>query len=1301
MDLYGELRSFFTEKALSALDRAASLGAPDQPVDTLDVLLAVKELDAAADWQRIWLHFHEPDPADAARYQDPAPHAGDWWNSRPITVTCACALRASVGLACNSVPSLVPISTGTLALCLIGDSATAACRALWVRSEDDHTELLELAQETLVQGHWDDIKSVLAACYAVPDPPTPDGLDADDPDIRRFLDYHADMIQALVGVLNEFLRAPSAGQSSALIAEHPELLSVAAAEIIEKSVGDAQQAEDLASVEHLRERQAFLRNYRQLTNRPPRETAGTGRPAGAAQEDDDEAAAAWEDGDEVAAARNAPAMPDLSETSALEARLRRLQADSNPKLVLRPGALTDAAKLLASVDELRSHGRLLLMVGGLHYMRWAAYDDRGEDRQVELMVAMALFAPLRVGHGRLLHRRFRKFLDRERRKRPQPGDQPASTALRAYLSAAPPADHAWAELLWQISQLLYREYQRAGKEPLLSESIALLRHAVARTQKDDPDYPERAAVLGSTLLVRHQLTGQSADLDEALAELRSGATDLPDSGNLRQGLLSARGSGLHSLFAAGGDLGALDAAITAHRAALRNLSADDAEYATLALRLAAALLRHHGRTRQAGSLEEAIGTLRDAREAAIRHGEQAPAVLAALANNLSVALTARYEETNDEADLDQAITEAERAVSVADDDDDRASAHGTLGIALIARYVRYAHVEPVSLPSPAYHVEMLRDLLDRAVEHLRTAVRLTPDHSPERATALANLGIGLLNAREAGAPRKYLRKARKAFDAVAVGASGTAPVRALASLVAGRLAADDEDWLAATDRLEAAIDLLAVAVPRGLRREDREYELSKLRDLGCDAAACAWRYGDTERAVSLFERGRGVLLAQEMGAPTELGRLREHDAALARDFTALQNKMARAERRDLVSDPADWRQQTAAEERVVLQARWEGLLARIRAEAGFQGFLKPPEKADLLAVGREGPVILLNVSRYGCAAFVVRDGTVAGIELPGLTPAKARGMVTELLTATDRETVSPLAAQSRLVRLLGWLWDDVVGPVLDQLGITARLDPAAQAAGPRIWWCPAGMLSFLPLHAAGHHDTRFDVVPRTVIDRVISSYTPTIRVLERARQAPGQAAGRMLIVAPGNAGTGGLGLARDDHGAPGRPLREDVTVLADAAATPVAVRAALPDHSRVHFACHAASDLNDPSASYLELYGRERLAVSEVTALRLRHAEFAFLGACSTYQGGPTLADEAIHLGGAFQLAGYRHVIATLWPIKDTPTAARITEAVREGSAAPGGVTATAASLHAATRRERDRAPDAPSLWAPYLHSGG
>jgi CHAT domain-containing protein len=312
-----------------------------------------------------------------------------------------------------------------------------------------------------------------------------------------------------------------------------------------------------------------------------------------------------------------------------------------------------------------------------------------------------------------------------------------------------------------------------------------------------------------------------------------------------------------------------------------------------------------------------------------------------------------------------------------------------------------------------------------------------------------------------------------------------------------------------------------------------------------------------------------------------------------------------------------------------------------------------------------------------------------------------RAMVAELLTALDAEEY-PRDRDRRLTGLLGWLWDVIAAPVLSHLGIDQRLAPGA--AGPRLWWCPAGLLSFLPLHAAGHHRTGSDATPLTVLDRAVCSYLPTVRVLKHARRAAGEAdgrhadRGRTVVVVPDPAGLPGTAKEAALLG-----KTSSAEILAGANASRSAVLSALGRSQCVHFACHALSNLEDPSQSYVELHDHavRPLTVADVASLRLTDARLAFLSACSTYQGGLALADEAIHLGSAFQLAGYRHVIATLWPTLDSPPTVRITRSVYSGIEGPAGVDATANALHAATRDERDRAPDAPSAWAAHIHCGG
>jgi CHAT domain-containing protein len=112
--------------------------------------------------------------------------------------------------------------------------------------------------------------------------------------------------------------------------------------------------------------------------------------------------------------------------------------------------------------------------------------------------------------------------------------------------------------------------------------------------------------------------------------------------------------------------------------------------------------------------------------------------------------------------------------------------------------------------------------------------------------------------------------------------------------------------------------------------------------------------------------------------------------------------------------------------------------------------------------------------------------------------------------------------------------------------------------------------------------------------------------------------------------------------------------------------------------------------------------VLDVSRLHLRSAELAYLSACSTAVGGTELADEAIHLTSALQLAGFRQVIGTLWPVPDL-VAVQVAADVYTRLARRNGTVGPpqgAAALHQAVHDLRDSYPDRPFLWASYVHIG-
>ena len=92
----------------------------------------------------------------------------------------------------------------------------------------------------------------------------------------------------------------------------------------------------------------------------------------------------------------------------------------------------------------------------------------------------------------------------------------------------------------------------------------------------------------------------------------------------------------------------------------------------------------------------------------------------------------------------------------------------------------------------------------------------------------------------------------------------------------------------------AAAELLGLVAPRSLTRGDQEYLLEELGGLGADAAACCVHAGLTDRAVELFEQGRGVLLGQALDTRTDLTALTEQHPGLAARFTVLRDDLDQA-----------------------------------------------------------------------------------------------------------------------------------------------------------------------------------------------------------------------------------------------------------------------------------------------------------------------------------------------------------------------------------------------------------------------
>ncbi|KAL9127853.1 MAG: hypothetical protein Q9217_003344 [Psora testacea] len=146
--------------------------------------------------------------------------------------------------------------------------------------------------------------------------------------------------------------------------------------------------------------------------------------------------------------------------------------------------------------------------------------------------------------------------------------------------------------------------------------------------------------------------------------------------------------------------------------------------------------------------------------------------------------------------------------------------------------------------------------------------------------------------------------------------------------------------------------------------------------------------------------------------------------------------------------------------------------------------------------------------------------------------------------------------------------------------------------------------------------------------------------------------------------------------------------------------------SLVHFACYGASDVEQPSKSALLLGTRsvEKLTIGDLQSLNHQLAQVAYLSACSTAEiGARSLIDENINLATTFQLAGFRHVIGTLWGAFDSPAVAVAANSYEHLLKQDAGTASPAArALHHSLLdlRAKNGNGDKISLWAPFIHVG-
>ncbi|VDB91388.1 unnamed protein product [Peniophora sp. CBMAI 1063] len=882
--------------------------------------------------------------------------------------------------------------------------------------------------------------------------------------------------------------------------------------------------------------------------------------------------------------------------------------------------------------------------------------------------------------------------------------------------------------LSNLGTALQYRFERVHELPDLEAVISAGRHAVELTPEGDPNKPGRLSNLGCALQSRFEHVGELEDLEAAISANRRAVELAPDGHSDKPTWLSNLGTALERRFERVGELQDLIAAISTKRYAVELTPESHADKPGMLSNLGTALQCFFKHLGTLDVLEAAISANYRAVELTLEGDSEMSGRL----SNLGAALLRRFERTDKLEDLEAAVSTSRRAVELMPDGHpDKLSRLDNLGSALLTRFER---------------VNKLEDL-EAAISTCRRAVELTPIRHPVKPSRLYSLGIALQSRFEQYPTSLSFAEASACFLEGATCSSGSPFDRFQPALGYVKILVHNPQFTTAPSILDAYSHIVCIILELvwlGHNLDRRYEESSRYAPIISNAVSAAIQSGALSRAVEWLETGRSIVWSQLLALRTPLDELEVHHRDLSIELRDVQRQLRHTahilrsdQPRSVVVGQLSPDAQVILDHHRRLSIKRDGLLKKIRECDGFENFLLPQLFPALLQ-SRElchGHFVYIKVHRSHCHALVVlsRDEPKL-VDLPGLSFDRAEQLQSlwiEQLRQLGRharsshpktahvprtQPSSPAGAQSlrrsafvqdddlTSDRLLERLWDWVVGPILEALGLLVQ-----DEMPPHITWCPTGPLTRLPLHAAGRYSEPDG--PRA-FHYVASSYSPSLSALTRAAEG--------LAKKPSSSSV----LVVTQHATPGQsPLRGTLQeshqlcqllhksrmqhdVLNHKQATRDSVLSVMNRHSWVHFACHGSQRKYDPTKSAFYLY-ESALSLADLMQTVSDDAELAFLSACQTATGDAVNPEEAVHLAAGMLAVGYKGVIATMWSIGDADAPIvveayykRLLESRNTGAVGPGE-TGAAYALHEAVKVLRDRVGEKNFVsWAPFVHFG-
>ena len=904
------------------------------------------------------------------------------------------------------------------------------------------------------------------------------------------------------------------------------------------------------------------------------------------------------------------------------------------------------------------------------------------------------------------------------------------------------SDPAYPLCLNHLNNVLLNRFQITGSVVDLEDAIEMQKKAVELVSDNHPRRSTYLENLGSSLLARFRSTGNVADLDQAAARTQI-AVNIANTHSSKAFCLTTLGIILLRQFQQNGVVEDLETSIEAMERAVALAPKNDQIQAFTLNYLGNALLRRYERIGSLSDLDEAIKAQETCTKLTPAGLPDRPGRL----NNLGIVLQRRFERLGSIEDLDRAISVLEDAVaSTPKENMYKVGSLSNLGASLHTRFERTKSAEDLDRAistleqaverTPTGHADgaiCLNNLagallerfnlkragqdLDRSIRTAQKALLSAPADHFARSAYLISLGEAFKKRYEAEGLIEDLESAITAFEE-GVSVTVAPPSTRISAALAASALLIGKDNHRAKQVLEAAVSLLPTLSPRVLSRSDQQYNISQFAGLTADAVSlcleCRQDNSSAVDALQLFELGRGILASLQLELRSDISLLEKSHPDLAKEFIEVRdrfNEIPSEYNSSSYNDDLEYRNQNHHRD---LSKRLDSILRTIRELPRFDRFLLGLSESEMKTLAKRGPIVALNVSKHRSDALIVEPDRVTSFALPLLKYSDLQNFSQRFQRATEETVEDGFDTVNQLAKVLQWLWDVAVGPLLDRLGFTQN--SSENVKWPRMWWVANGLLNNLPLHAAGYHN-RFPTM--AALDRVISSYIPSIKTLgysfqKREEQRALEQPKACLIGMKTTPGQSDLPFAEEEVSIVQNLLQRRFPVDVMKNPTRDEVLSTFRNYDVVHFSCHGISAV-DPSESKLLLEDWEirPLTVSGILSMNLQQCRIAYLSACHTAMTRDnSLLDESIHLLSAMQLAGFPSVIGTLWQVGDKYSA-EIAQQVYEWMLQDNDgldTSRSAEALHRAVMSLRDKTRRLPGFsrnfptdllnWAPYIHVG-